>query len=176
MKACTTCGETLPAAEFYKDKRRKDGLYSACKLCHQSRTSSWKGRNPHAVRVIRLRTYAKHAEANRAYTREWRKANTERARAAAAAWKLANRARASALEVTRNRRARLAPGDATAEQIVARWTYYGGRCWMCGNDAEHTDHVKPLAKGGSNWPANLRPACAPCNLAKGSIWPFALAA
>lgn len=72
------------------------------------------------------------------------------------------------------RRARLwdAPGDATAAQIAARIEYYGGRCWMCGAPWEHIDHVKPLSKGGSNWPANLRPACAPCNLRKKNRWPL----
>jgi hypothetical protein len=34
------------------------------------------------------------------------------------------------------------------------------------------DHVKPLARGGSNWPANLRPACKSCNSRKGARWPF----
>lgn len=60
-----------------------------------------------------------------------------------------------------------AAGDASPEAIEARVAYYGGLCWMC-REAEGTalDHVIPLAKGGSNWPANLRPACQPCNTRK----------
>jgi 5-methylcytosine-specific restriction endonuclease McrA len=37
------------------------------------------------------------------------------------------------------------------------------------------DHVKPIDQGGSNWPANQRPACWPCNRKKGARWPFDLA-
>jgi len=43
---------------------------------------------------------------------------------------------------------------------------------MCGAPWEHIDHVKPISKGGSNWPANLRPACEPCNLRKSDQWPY----
>jgi len=75
-----------------------------------------------------------------------------------------------------DRRRRLlerAQGHATAAQIAARVAFYGGLCWIC-RTAPYTaiDHVKPLAVGGSNWPANLRPACTSCNARKGAQWPF----
>jgi 5-methylcytosine-specific restriction endonuclease McrA len=54
-------------------------------------------------------------------------------------------------------------GRASRAQVAARWAYYGGRCWMCGAQADTMDHVKPIAKGGSNHPSNLRPACNGCN-------------
>jgi 5-methylcytosine-specific restriction endonuclease McrA len=58
-------------------------------------------------------------------------------------------------------------GQASPEQIRARIDYYGGRCWMCGSpEADTLDHVIPLARGGTNWPANLRPACRSCNSRK----------
>ena len=68
------------------------------------------------------------------------------------------------------RRARLAKADGvfTKEQFEARWNLYGGSCWMCGGRADSMDHVIPLARGGSNWPANLRPACRSCNSRKGA--------
>jgi hypothetical protein len=72
----------------------------------------------------------------------------------------------------RQRRMKLASGIATAQQIAARVAYYGGLCWICREPYEAIDHVKPLAKGGSNWPANLRPACRPCNSRKGARWPL----
>lgn len=43
---------------------------------------------------------------------------------------------------------------------------------MCGDAATQTDHVKPLARGGLNVPANLRPICGPCNRAKSDAWPL----
>lgn len=59
-----------------------------------------------------------------------------------------------------------AAGHATTEQIQARVAYYGERCYLCGKPYEAIDHVIPLARGGSNWPANLRPICKPCNCRK----------
>jgi 5-methylcytosine-specific restriction endonuclease McrA len=63
----------------------------------------------------------------------------------------------------RHARKLAAAGAATLEQIAARVAYYGWRCWMCRGIWEEIDHVLPLARGGSNWPSNLRPACAKCN-------------
>lgn len=48
----------------------------------------------------------------------------------------------------------------------------GGRCHLCGKVCEvaeiHLDHVVPLARGGDHSAANLRVACATCNLSKGA--------
>ena len=77
----------------------------------------------------------------------------------------------------RNRRARRvnAPGTCSAAQERARWDMFGNCCWMCGAPATASDHVKPLAAGGTNWPANLRPACDTCNARKGTQWPWHIA-
>jgi 5-methylcytosine-specific restriction endonuclease McrA len=65
-------------------------------------------------------------------------------------------------------------GIYTEEQLQARIDFYGRRCYLCGCDwdalpskQKHIEHVIPLSRGGTNWPANLRPACEPCNLKKG---------
>lgn len=67
-------------------------------------------------------------------------------------------------------------GNITPSGLASRIAYYGGKCWMCGAPYAHLDHVKPLSKGGAHMLANLRPACAPCNLTKSDKWPFDLAA
>jgi 5-methylcytosine-specific restriction endonuclease McrA len=74
--------------------------------------------------------------------------------------------KAAAMQRHRARK-RSAKGTATAEQIAARIAMWGGRCYLCGDQATTLDHVIPLVRGGTNWPANLRPACWPCNLGKG---------
>lgn len=65
-----------------------------------------------------------------------------------------------------------ADGWAAPSAVQARIDFYGGLCWMCGDDYDEIDHVKPIIFGGSNWPANLRPACRGCNAAKGGRWPI----
>lgn len=55
-------------------------------------------------------------------------------------------------------------------QVVAKMSYWGGKCWMCSGAADTLDHVKPLAAGGYHMLANLRPACRSCNSSKGAKW------
>jgi 5-methylcytosine-specific restriction endonuclease McrA len=70
----------------------------------------------------------------------------------------------------RRRRAAEALGECPGANLIARMEFWGYRCWICAGDVEAIDHVKPLAAGGSNWPANLRPVCRSCNSSKGSRW------
>ncbi|WP_240617244.1 HNH endonuclease [Nocardioides speluncae] len=63
-------------------------------------------------------------------------------------------------------------GDVDARRLQARIDFYGGCCWMCRAPWTCIDPVKPLSRGGSNWPANLRPACTSCNASKHNRWPF----
>lgn len=58
------------------------------------------------------------------------------------------------------------------DHIAKRWAMWGGQCYICGAKATDTDHVKPLSKGGSHWPSNLRPICDHCNSSKKDQWPL----
>lgn len=71
--------------------------------------------------------------------------------------------------VARYERVANAPGFHTAEQLAARLAYYGHRCVYCGVEATEVDHRIPLSRGGSAWPANLVPACKPCNCSKNNM-------
>lgn len=91
------------------------------------------------------------------------------------AWTEANRQARALHYKTKSARRRNAPAitftPAQLEQRLSMWPH----CWICRGplgDRWHVDHVKPLAVGGWNCLANLRPACARCNLAKGSQWPY----
>ena len=79
-----------------------------------------------------------------------------------------NRAKVNAKVKRRSHRKRTAQGTWTEEQWEARLALYGWRCYLCGAPWEHMDHVIPVALGGTNWPANLRPICASCNSRKGA--------
>lgn len=67
------------------------------------------------------------------------------------------------------RRATLRQGDLT----LAAWNgivdFYDSRCAYCAAPWEHIDHVVPLVKGGLHSASNVVPACASCNLSKGSL-------
>lgn len=104
-----------------------------------------------------------------AKTRAWYEANRDRARRVAKEWIRNNRDKALAAKMNRRALESRAHGLATAAQIRARVEFYGGRCAYCGSEYSHIDHVIPLARGGTNWPSNLRPACESCNKHKWTL-------
>lgn len=147
-KFCPKCGENLPASAFYKDKSRRDGLQSRCRVCQKA----WHEANPGYKRAW----LESNQEKDRAYQKTYRKANPE-------VYKAANhRRRARELN---------AEGDHNSAQATARTAVHGDSCIYCASTKDlHLDHIKPLSKGGSNWAANLAPACATCNKSKNDKW------
>lgn len=86
-----------------------------------------------------------------------------------------NRRQAQRLDVYNRRRAR--KRDATIEhftrdEIIER---DHSTCHLCGKLCEpeeiHLDHVIPLSKGGEHSRANVKVACADCNIHKGASMP-----
>ena len=119
-------------------------------------------------RLERKRARWRENNRNRAdYQKEWARKNRASRRESLRKWQRSEKGRAW-LAINQAKR-RGAPGKASRTQLLARIDYYGGCCYLCREAPwEHVDHVIPLARGGTNWPANLRPACASCNLSKGA--------
>lgn len=134
-----------------------------------------------------------HIQADRDRASRWReecpdeaKATTERYRAQlsidqrkamdgakAKRWKLLHPDRNSFNSRQYEHRKRGAIGICTEAQLQARIDLFGRRCYLCGCDwdalpfdKKTIDHVIPIIRGGTNWPANLRPACRSCNSSK----------
>jgi hypothetical protein len=76
------------------------------------------------------------------------------------------------LHLGRKRRAltRKANGSFTLAQWLAKCEYWGWRCYLCNCPLKRltatADHRIPLSRGGSNWIANIAPACKSCNCSK----------
>lgn len=166
-------------------KAKLRDAYQADPDKYKARVATWKAANPEYQRQYGIRRYvAQRVELlaaakvyyrnNRAKlierARRWAQANPEKRREIRRRYKKTDRGRLMDLSHVHVRLARKrgAPGKATPEQLVARWNYFGGRCWLCFKPASQWDHVIPLAGGGTNWPSNLRPACGPCNQSKGA--------
>jgi 5-methylcytosine-specific restriction endonuclease McrA len=133
------------------------------------------------TRRISRERYAADIEASRAAGRAWYAAHREQRIAYARAhrtpepgrkWREDHPDETRAAQLRRRAREAAAPGYASAEAIAGRWEMWRGCCWRCGAVATATDHVKPLAVHGSNWPANLRPVCGSCNSRKWRHWPL----
>lgn len=155
LNKCKTCCKEQAKVYWEKNGLRARALKQA--LARDERL------NPEEQRV---RIKIKNAQR----VKKWHAEHPDRIKANIARW--AERHPERAAEMVRRRTMKRyaakknAKGTATTDQIRQRWLYYGNRCWMCGAPAEHTDHVIALARGGSDWPSNQRPACARCNLVK----------
>lgn len=159
---CRGCLRVKAVEEFGKDKAQKSGRRSRCKTCCAAATAAFRETHP-------------------TYKADWQKRNKDkvsvhsaRYRDSHVSWHLRYPEVSQAMNQRRRAREAAAPGFATPEQIIARMEFFGLRCWMCSSPYSEVDHVKPLSKGGSNWPSNLRPICTPCNRVKGAEWPLLL--
>lgn len=125
--------------------------YHANKATEQAKRRAWAKANPE-----------KRAVANVA----WRKANPEKMKALHAAWRKKNPDKLRLYRLKRRAQKAKVPGTITEKQLRDRAAMFGNRCAYCGGPYETDDHVKPLAKGGANIPANIRPCCRRCNSSK----------
>ena len=145
-RVCPECGDRLDPS------KRSDAVYCGNECRGLQRVRTWRGANRVRSNENARRYQARRYESDPAY------------RAA----KIANAAVQWPKWRARREDAEVVGVDVGPAAVAARWDYYGGRCYLCGGLAESTDHVIPLALGGLHIPANLRPACIPCNSSKGS--------
>lgn len=138
-KVCRNCGVLKPRSEYYRVSRMTDKLNARCKECLKAQ-----------------------AKANRVYIpnreRKWHLAHPE-----------VKRARASA---ERARKAG-AVGRFTGKQLLEKFAFHGWRCYLCQClltfKTATIDHRKSIRKGGTNWIANVAPACLRCNMKKARL-------
>ena len=94
MKVCSKCKIEKASTEFYKDSRRKSGLYSSCKRCfNETSSKSYRKNieiNKETARKYRIENreqinnkakenYQRNIEKNREKAADYRKENKEQA-------------------------------------------------------------------------------------------------
>lgn len=145
--------------------------YAVGREWHLSRNAEWRAANPDKHREAGRRWRANNAEHVRARSKKWRERSADRRAEVLRAWHAANPEKVKAGRWRRKSRLCEAPSvDFSGAELAGRIAYFGGRCWMCKAPYAHLDHVKPLSRGGSHMLANIRPACATCNLSKKDKW------
>ena len=179
-KKCNKCGETKELGEFGKDSRMAGGRVSGCKACataaraaryirDKAKENRLSSEYRKANREVILKREGKYRAENREEvnlrTKRWRKESGY----SQAEYKEKKRKEYASYE--QNRRAAIlsASGDFTHQQWDSRLDYYGGKCVYCGSTEKiEIEHRIPLSRGGTNFPANLVPACKSCNCSKGT--------
>lgn len=175
--------------------------WHAANLEHnKERSKAWRQQNHEHHLAYWADYYRKNADVLRAKRAQWRILNPDAAkakdakenakeykkfgdkiRARVAAWKANNPDKINSYVANRRALQRKIPGSHTADDIAFLMRIQGGKCahsWCRANikGKRHTDHVKPIALGGSNDRKNIQLLCVPCNLAKNATHPvdFAL--
>jgi len=177
MRTCTRCKRPQPLSEFTKHKKEKDGIRKYCRACAKVMKKAWHVRNyvPGSDYYKKVQVSGQErikSGKNATHCRQMYIKHREKRLESLARYKEANKERVSQWKKDYKWRVRGAEGKSTLEQIQARIDYYGGLCWLCRAPYQEIDHVKPVSKGGSNWPVNLRPICSPCNKSKSAKWPL----
>ena len=177
-KVCRVCD--IPIAQS-----APHGGGRICDPCHtiyrkqKKKESRERHREKRLQQEARLREQPERKEFLKAYMgpygKEYYRAHKERHYEQVRRWKADNPDKRRASDRRSEHHRRSAIGTYTDDQLKARIDFYGHRCYLCGCDWDALDpfdqtieHVIPVSKGGTNWPANLRPACRPCNSSKGA--------
>lgn len=179
MKKCRSCGEDKPLDGFFNSKSSKDGKNSECKECSHKRYKAHYEANKDMWSANYRRWSTSHDR--RDYYKEWYRKNREHHSQRCSAYNKENTALFNFYSKRRKARVEASHGSHTIRQLAQKAEYYGYTCWICGEsttlDAKPKDrhrlvfdHVKPIAKGGSDCIANIRPICAKCNNYKRDTW------
>lgn len=177
MRACTKCKRPQSLSEFTKHKKEPDGIRKYCRSCAKEMRRAWYVRN-----YVPSSDYYKKVQAagasrvasgeNARLCRERYSKNPDKYKKMTARYHRENRDKSNIWSLLYKHRKRSAEGYCSRSKLQARIDYYGGLCWLCQLPYTDIDHVKPVSKGGTNWPANLRPICGKCNKSKSNKWPL----
>jgi len=176
----------LPCPKGHISERRVAGR--GCLECH------WIGRRERQAHYkILRRTDAKFKAKEAAAQSRWYTANRDRAIANRSAYYYANRDKViesrkpyvaankemyRAIKRNSNAKRKAAPGTHTKEDIADILKMQNGRCAYCKirlGDKYHVDHIRALARGGTNDRQNLQLLCRTCNCSKNAKDPIVFA-
>lgn len=148
---CSQCRGRMSATEFYVDRRKANGLQSACKSCARRAQKRYYQANGQKYRERRVAASRRDREANLEKRRTYRNQNKH------VVWESRYRRRC--------REYGLVPVvvSFTDRQLVERW---GEHCVYCSGRFEEIDHIQAVARGGHHTIENVVPVCKRCNQRK----------
>lgn len=143
---------------WVKKRRLKDPTYGP--MLYERYGKPWREKNYEHVLELGRADYHRNKTKRQQARKDWGAKNPEKQRQ---------------IWTNKHARSKGARGTCSLEQWYNRCSMFLWRCAYCGTELNKTtvtrDHVIPLSRGGSNWPANLVPACRSCNNSKhAKVW------
>ena len=174
---CVDCAKERSKTEQFR--KTQHAYYEKNKTAHFESSRSWAQNNPEKRKEIVRKCDAKRKDkraiweaANRVLLlekkREYHEKNKIALNARYALWKKKNKETVNATNANRRARGKGAEGKFSKSDILALLEKQNDACAICNSVLVkyHVDHIKPLARGGSNWPSNLQILCPSCNSRK----------
>jgi 5-methylcytosine-specific restriction endonuclease McrA len=141
-----------------------------CVECRRQAEKNKYDKDPDKYTAKSRKRYAKDPTYYRIKSQNWRKNNPERTKEYGKEWEEKNRHKRKTYKQRRRAAEKGADGKFYPEDILRIFDMQKGKCGICSTkktiEMMHIDHIKPLSKGGSNWPKNLQLLCEKCNKKK----------
>jgi len=141
-----------------------------CVECRRNQEKDRYHKDPDKYTARSRKQYAKDPHYHRKKAQNWRKNNPEKSREYGKEWEEKNKHKRKTYKQRRRAAEKGADGTFSPDDILRIFDMQNGKCGICSTKKTmkqmHIDHIKPLSKGGSNWPKNLQLLCAKCNKSK----------
>ena len=165
-KTCARCKIEKSNTEFWREKKRPDGLDPYCKVCHVGINQKYIDNNQAKVKLYRVKHHKINAERDRRNGKIWELKNPEKAAQKSARSRL--RRRENLLNEGREEISKK-----SHKNFLTDLGLYDGEYFYCYVTQERLikgtlsfDHVIPISKGGPNKKENLLPMNLKLNISK----------
>jgi len=154
-KICNDCGNKKLLKEFRKDRTKKDGRRSMCKICRRKSDAVYRVLNKDKINAYAKQYRLKNKKKTLEYQKRHKKNNGNYYR-----------------EKDRERRAieYNAEGNFTQQEFYQLCKLFNLKCLKCNTKLEinklTADHIIPLSLGGVHDITNIQPLCLSCNSKK----------
>lgn len=159
MKTCSTCNIEKLYTNFFKNKSKKDGYNSQCKLC---------------IKQYKKEFYQLNAPAIKQQIKQWKQLNVSLLNGYRKKWRESAHGKAVMSSHSHKRRISLKDNTPkgkhfTHDDLIMKLKLQHGKCVYCQlsiKDYFEIDHFIPAVKGGSNESSNIQLLCRECNRGK----------
>jgi 5-methylcytosine-specific restriction endonuclease McrA len=169
MILCPRCKTSKDESMFFKDKSRKSGYKSWCKVCSTEKRKAWVEQNKETLRAYdraRRKTVEQKRKRNER-RREIHALDPSKTRDRTNRWNSLNPDRIKEYHHNRYVKEKSRVGNLPRGWRAALINLAENKCMKCGFEETLTvDHVVPVSNGGLHCISNMQILCKSCNCSK----------